>query len=75
MKIIKARKLDTIVQTAKADAAPLLVVTRIDSSGKALQHAIFINAKDADAVAEVLTSLGSSAKKMMLEDFEELGGD
>lgn len=75
MKIIKARKLDAIVQAAKADAAPLLVVTRIDSSGKALQHAIFINEKDACAVEKFLAKRGASAKKMMLEDFEELGSD
>lgn len=75
MKIIKARKLDAIAQAAKTDAAPLLVVTRINSSGKALQHAIFISEKDSDAIQEILSRLGSSAKKMVTEDFEELGVD
>lgn len=75
MKIIKARKLDAIVQAAKTEAAPVFAVTRIDSDGNALQHAIFINAKDANAVAEFLDRRGSITKRMVLEDFEELGVD
>lgn len=75
MKIIKARKLDAIAQSVKADAAPLFAVTRIDSDGKALQHAIFISAKDTKAIEGILTHIfNANTKKMVLEDFEELGG-